>query len=171
AVVDGLPAEPVRPLRRAPPDPALPLPAGARLRRRGPLGPDPLRPPARRPDRRAVRLRAAVARASVLALLAGCLPARGDDDARVGRSRDDVRPVSLLCPPGGDRARSTIRGVMEGHSVISPDVLARYAADAAAEVPGVHTKQRRGARVTDSEVEVHVVVGYGADLPPVAAAG
>ena len=36
---------------------------------------------------------------------------------------------------------------MEGHSVISPDVLARYAADAAAEVPGVHTKQRRGARV------------------------
>ena len=38
---------------------------------------------------------------------------------------------------------------MEGHSVISPEVLARYAVDAAAEVPGVHpTKQRRGARVT-----------------------
>ena len=32
-------------------------------------------------------------------------------------------------------------------AVISPDVLARYAADAAAEVRGVHTKQRRGARV------------------------
>ena len=29
---------------------------------------------------------------------------------------------------------------MEGHSVISPEVLARYAADAAAEVPGVHTQ-------------------------------
>ena len=58
---------------------------------------------------------------------------------------------------------------MEGHSVISPDVLARYAADAAAEVPGVHTKQRRGARVTGTEVEVHLVVDYGADIPQVAA--
>jgi uncharacterized alkaline shock family protein YloU len=58
---------------------------------------------------------------------------------------------------------------MEGHSVISPEVLARYAADAAAEVPGVHPKQRRGARVTGSEVEVHIVVDYGADIPHVAA--
>ena len=59
--------------------------------------------------------------------------------------------------------------VMEGHSVISPDVLARYAADAAAEVPGVHTKARHGARVSDGEVEVHVVVDYGANIPDVAA--
>jgi uncharacterized alkaline shock family protein YloU len=58
---------------------------------------------------------------------------------------------------------------MEGHSVISPDVLARYAADAAAEVPGVHTKQRRGARVAGNEVHVHLVVDYGADIPRVAA--
>jgi uncharacterized alkaline shock family protein YloU len=58
---------------------------------------------------------------------------------------------------------------MEGHSVISPEVLARYAADAAAEVPGVHTKQRRGARVSGSEVEVHVVIDYGANIPDVAA--
>ena len=58
---------------------------------------------------------------------------------------------------------------MEGHSVIAPDVLARYAADAAAEVPGVHTKQRRGARVAGGEVEVHLVVDYGADIPQVAA--
>jgi uncharacterized alkaline shock family protein YloU len=58
---------------------------------------------------------------------------------------------------------------MEGHSVISPDVLARYAADAAAEVPGVHTKQRRGARVSGDEVEVHVVIDYGANIPEVAA--
>jgi uncharacterized alkaline shock family protein YloU len=58
---------------------------------------------------------------------------------------------------------------MEGHSVISSDVLARYAADAAAEVPGVHTKQRRGARVTGGDVEVHLVVDYGADIPRVAA--
>ena len=52
---------------------------------------------------------------------------------------------------------------------ISPEVLARYAADAAAEVPGVHTKQRRGARVAGGEVEVHLVVDYGADIPQVAA--
>jgi uncharacterized alkaline shock family protein YloU len=58
---------------------------------------------------------------------------------------------------------------MEGHSHISPEVLARYAADAAAEVRGVHTKQRRGAKVTGSEVEVHVVVDYGANVPTVAA--
>jgi len=58
---------------------------------------------------------------------------------------------------------------MEGHSVISPEVLARYAADAAAEVPGVHTKQRRGARVSGGEVEVHVVIDYGAGIPDVAA--
>jgi uncharacterized alkaline shock family protein YloU len=59
--------------------------------------------------------------------------------------------------------------LMEGHSVISPEVLARYAADAAAEVPGVQTKQRRGARVAGSEVEVHVVIDYGANIPDVAA--
>ena len=58
---------------------------------------------------------------------------------------------------------------MEGHSVISPEVLARYAADAAAEVPGVHPKQRRGARVSGNEVEVHVVIDYGANIPRVAA--
>lgn len=56
----------------------------------------------------------------------------------------------------------------EGHSHISSDVLARYAADAAAEVRGVHTKQRRGARMVGSEVEVHVVVDYGANIPTVA---
>ena len=58
---------------------------------------------------------------------------------------------------------------MEGHSVISPEVLGRYAADAAAEVRGVHTKLRRGARVSGSQVEVHIVVDYGASVPAVAA--
>jgi uncharacterized alkaline shock family protein YloU len=58
---------------------------------------------------------------------------------------------------------------MEGHSVISPEVLARYAADAAAEVSGVHTKQRRPARVSGNEIEVHVVIDYGANIPSVAA--
>jgi uncharacterized alkaline shock family protein YloU len=58
---------------------------------------------------------------------------------------------------------------MEGHSVISPEVLARYALDAAAEVPGVHTRHRRGARVSGNEVEVHLVVDFGANIPTVAA--
>ena len=58
---------------------------------------------------------------------------------------------------------------MEGHSVISPDVLARYALDAAAEVRGVHPKHRRGAKVNGSEVEVHLVVDFGASIPNVAA--
>ena len=52
---------------------------------------------------------------------------------------------------------------------VSHEVLARYAADAAAEVPGVQTKQRRGARVVGDTVEVHVVVDYGAVVPEVAA--
>jgi uncharacterized alkaline shock family protein YloU len=56
----------------------------------------------------------------------------------------------------------------DGHSHISPDVLARYAADAAAEVRGVHPKQHRGAKMIGSEVEVHVVVDYGANVPTVA---
>ncbi|HEV2590860.1 MAG TPA: Asp23/Gls24 family envelope stress response protein [Gaiellaceae bacterium] len=58
---------------------------------------------------------------------------------------------------------------MEGHSVISPDVLARYALDAAAEVRGVHLKHRRGARVAGEDVEVHIVVDFGANIPTVAA--
>ena len=53
--------------------------------------------------------------------------------------------------------------------MISSEVLARYAVDAAAEVPGVHTKQRRAARAFEGEIEVHVVVDYGADIPAVAA--
>jgi uncharacterized alkaline shock family protein YloU len=64
---------------------------------------------------------------------------------------------------------------MEGHSVISPDVLARYAADAALEVPGVHEVfetplQRRGVKVAGDEVEVHLLVERGAIIPEVAAA-
>ena len=58
---------------------------------------------------------------------------------------------------------------MEGHSVIAPDVLARYAVDAAAEVPGVHPTKRGAARVNGDEVEVHLVADFGAVLPTVAA--
>ena len=64
---------------------------------------------------------------------------------------------------------------MEGHSVISPDVLARYAADAAREVPGVRQVietplQRRGVKVAGDEVELHLLVERGAIIPEVAAA-
>ena len=64
---------------------------------------------------------------------------------------------------------------MEGHSIISPDVLARYAADAAREVPGVRQVidtplQRRGVRVAGDEVELHLLVERGAIIPEVAAA-
>jgi uncharacterized alkaline shock family protein YloU len=64
---------------------------------------------------------------------------------------------------------------MEGHSVISSDVVARYAADAALEVPGVRQVidaplGRRGVRVEGDEIEVHLVVERGAILPEVAAA-
>src|SRR5262249_48042971 len=126
------------------------------------------RPPACRADRAAVRVRQAPAGAS-----AGEVPERGvqaweHGDARLAWAGHDVRAASVLRAPRGHRARPTM-WVMEGHSVISPDVLARYAADAAADVPGVHTKQRRGARVTGDEVEVHVVIDYGANIPEVAA--
>jgi uncharacterized alkaline shock family protein YloU len=64
---------------------------------------------------------------------------------------------------------------MEGHSIISSDVLARYAADAAREVPGVRKVidtplQRRGVKVAGDEVEVHLLVERGAIIPEVAAA-
>jgi uncharacterized alkaline shock family protein YloU len=62
---------------------------------------------------------------------------------------------------------------MEGHARISADVLARYAADAALEVEGVHGLTeghlpRRGAvRISDGAVELHLSVEWGAPIPEV----
>ena len=62
---------------------------------------------------------------------------------------------------------------MEGHSVISPDILARYAADAAREVAGIdglvpsQLHRHRGVRVLDDRVELHVRVAWGASIPDV----
>ena len=54
----------------------------------------------------------------------------------------------------------------EGHSVISPDVLATYAADAAREVEGVRDLAGKGVKVAGDEgqvaVEVHLVLAWGA---------
>jgi uncharacterized alkaline shock family protein YloU len=67
---------------------------------------------------------------------------------------------------------------MEGNARISPDVLARYAADAAREVPGVRglvdsrMPGRRAVRIATENgalaVEVHVSVDWGAPIPTVA---
>ena len=64
-----------------------------------------------------------------------------------------------------------------GRASISPDILARYASDAAREVEGVrglvesHLHRHRGARVTEDggelRVELHVAVEWGASIPGV----
>jgi len=69
---------------------------------------------------------------------------------------------------------------VEGHSVIATDVLASYAADAAAETAGVHglvestLHRHKGVRVlTDAEgttVELHLAIEWGASIPEVAGA-
>ena len=69
---------------------------------------------------------------------------------------------------------------MEGQSLISPDILASYAADAAREVSGVHglvgsARQRHeGVKVTWDEgrvaVELRLVLDWAADAPAVGAA-
>jgi uncharacterized alkaline shock family protein YloU len=62
---------------------------------------------------------------------------------------------------------------VEGHAVVSPGILARYAADAAREVPGVEglvpsqLHRHRGVRVLDDRVELHVRVAFGASIPEV----
>ena len=68
---------------------------------------------------------------------------------------------------------------MEGHSVISPDILASYAADAAREVSGVRglvessLHRHRGVRIVEDDgavgVELHLAVEWGADVPALGA--
>jgi uncharacterized alkaline shock family protein YloU len=66
---------------------------------------------------------------------------------------------------------------VEGHSLISPDVLASYAADAARETTGVAglvespLHRHKGVRVAEQEgrvsVELHLAADWGASLPEV----
>ena len=73
---------------------------------------------------------------------------------------------------------------MEGHALISTDILARYAGDAAREVPGVrelvggamhrHALHRHdGAKVTREggrvAIELHLALDWGANAPSVGA--
>lgn len=69
---------------------------------------------------------------------------------------------------------------MEGHSVISTDVLARYAADAAREVDGVHglvesqIPRHRGVRISEDDgavgVELHLALDWGVNAADVGSA-
>jgi uncharacterized alkaline shock family protein YloU len=69
---------------------------------------------------------------------------------------------------------------VEGHSIISSDLLGSYAADAAREVEGVSglvespLHRHRGVRVTEEEgivtVELHLAVAWGTDVPAVGSA-
>jgi uncharacterized alkaline shock family protein YloU len=62
-----------------------------------------------------------------------------------------------------------------GQASISADILARYAADAAREVPGVRgvaespLPGRRGVRIASEDgevrVELHLTVDWGAEIP------
>jgi uncharacterized alkaline shock family protein YloU len=57
-------------------------------------------------------------------------------------------------------------------ALISADVVARYAADAAREVDGVTDVVdgvRKGIRVDGDEIEVHVAVRWGVSIPEVGA--
>lgn len=69
---------------------------------------------------------------------------------------------------------------MEGHAVISSEILASYAADAAREVAGVHglveggLHRHKGVRIEEGDagvaVELHLAVDWGSDVPRVGAA-
>jgi uncharacterized alkaline shock family protein YloU len=67
---------------------------------------------------------------------------------------------------------------VQGHASISPDVLARYAADAALEVDGVrglvesHLPRHRAVRISAGDddrvsVELHLALEWGAAFGPV----
>jgi len=69
---------------------------------------------------------------------------------------------------------------VEGHSLISAEILGSYAADAAREVSGVlrladgGLHRLRGVKVTEEDgtvsVELHLTVAWGASVPEVGAA-
>ena len=62
---------------------------------------------------------------------------------------------------------------MEGHGLVSPEVVARYARDAAQGVPGVARivdGVRKGVRVEGDAIELHLAVDWAASIPELGAA-
>jgi uncharacterized alkaline shock family protein YloU len=62
---------------------------------------------------------------------------------------------------------------MERHSLVSPEVVARYARDAAQGVRGVARivdGVRKGVRVEGEAIELHLAVDWGASIPELGAA-
>ena len=58
-------------------------------------------------------------------------------------------------------------------AVVSADVVARYAADAAREVDGVAgivEGVRKGIRVEDDEIELHLALRWGVSIPEIGSA-
>ena len=58
-------------------------------------------------------------------------------------------------------------------AVVSADVVARYAADAAREVDGVAgivEGVRKGIRVEDGEIELHLALRWGVSIPEIGSA-
>jgi uncharacterized alkaline shock family protein YloU len=55
---------------------------------------------------------------------------------------------------------------MEGQASISSDILARYAADAACEVEGVHAARK--VKVGADRIELRLTVDWGFSIPAVA---
>lgn len=63
--------------------------------------------------------------------------------------------------------------MVRGGSVISPEVVAKYAADAAREVEGVTgvvEGVRKGIRIEGDAIELHLALAWGASIPQVGAA-
>ena len=61
---------------------------------------------------------------------------------------------------------------MEGHSLVSPEVVARYARDAAVGVTGVAgvvDGVRKGVRVEGDAIELHLAVDWGTSIPELGA--
>ncbi len=61
---------------------------------------------------------------------------------------------------------------MEGSSVVSPEVIGRYARDAACEVAGVARVVegvRKGVRVDGGEIVLHLALDWGVSIPEVGA--
>jgi len=62
---------------------------------------------------------------------------------------------------------------MDGHSVVAPEVVGRYARDAACQVAGVTRViegVRKGVRVDGGEIVLHLALEEGVSIPAVGAA-